>query len=230
MTRARRLAWLAATVYLAGCTPAEQPAAVTDTLTAADSLANATREPGALRTVVAAPVDLGPDSGRRPFEVALHSAEPRAGHARRFGTITLPTGLRVSPAITQYPCTSCHLGTRLVMADRRIADAHQNIQPLHPKATGAVCSTCHSRDNVELLALRSGERPRLDHAYRLCAQCHFAQVEAWAGGGHGKRLDGWQGRRVVMGCTDCHDPHRPATQQRIPFRGPELEKARTTHE
>ncbi len=113
------------------------------------------------------------------------------------------------------------------MAEKRIGDAHQNIQPVHPKQTGAVCSTCHAADNVELLALESGERATLDESYRLCAQCHFAQVDAWAGGAHGKRLDGWQGRRVVMACTDCHDPHQPAVQSRIPFRAPQIERTRS---
>ena len=103
------------------------------------------------------------------------------------------------------------------MADKRIADAHQNIQPVHPKQTGALCSTCHAAENVELLALQSGERATLDQSYRLCAQCHFTQVDAWAHGAHGKRLDGWQGRRVVMGCADCHDPHQPALEPRMPF-------------
>ena len=51
-------------------------------------------------------------------------------------------------------------------------------------------------------------------------------TEAWAGGAHGKRLDGWQGRRVLMGCADCHDPHRPALETRIPFRAPQLQRAR----
>ena len=220
--------WTAAVALSVGCTLADRPVTQAHSRTprpphleSADS--GAALEPGALRTVVAAPVEFEADSGRRPFEVALRSAEPRAGHARPFGTITLPTMLRLTPALSQYPCTSCHLGTRLVMADRRIADAHQNIQPVHPKATAVLCSTCHSRDNVELLALRSDERPPLDHAYRLCAQCHFAQARAWAGGGHGKRLDGWQGRRVVMGCSDCHNPHSPAVEPRIPFRAPQLE-------
>jgi hypothetical protein len=77
---------------------------------------------------------------------------------------------------------------------------------------------------VELLALKSGERVTLDHTYRLCAQCHYKVAESWAGGAHGKRLDGWQGRRVVMGCADCHDPHRPAIGSRIPFRAPQLER------
>ena len=89
------------------------------------------------------------------------------------------------------------------------------------------CSTCHSAGDVELLTLKSGERATLDHTYRLCAQCHFTQAKAWAGGGHGKRLDGWQGRRVLMGCADCHDPHKPATEQRVPFRAPRIERIRT---
>ena len=108
------------------------------------------------------------------------------------------------------------------MTAARITDAHQNIQPRHPDLLGAVCSTCHSPEAVEMLALRTGERVGLDHSYRLCAQCHSGQAEAWAGGAHGKRLDGWQGRRVVMGCTDCHDPHRPAVTPRAPFRAPTI--------
>jgi formate-dependent nitrite reductase cytochrome c552 subunit len=114
----------------------------------------------------------------------------------------------------------------MVLNDERIDDAHQNIAPVHPAQTGAACSTCHAPDNVELLALKSGDRTTLDHAYRLCAQCHFAQADAWAGGGHGKRLDGWQGRRIVLGCADCHDPHSPALEPRTPFRAPVLERTR----
>ena len=114
----------------------------------------------------------------------------------------------------------------MVLTDERVADAHENIKPVHPAQAGAVCSTCHAPDNVELLTLKSGDRATLDHAYRLCAQCHFSQAEAWAGGAHGKRLDGWQGRRVVMGCADCHDPHKPAFEPRIPFRAPQIERIR----
>lgn len=186
------------------------------------------RQPGELATVRAAPVEgwVGPDE--RPFEVTLRTREPASVLARRFGVITLATSLRSrTPDVGQYPCTSCHLGRRIVMSDERVTDAHQNIQPLHPKQTGAACATCHSSDDVELLSLKSGERATLDHAYRLCAQCHFEQAEAWAGGGHGKRLDGWQGRRVVMGCADCHDPHRPALVPRIPFRAPSLTRPRS---
>ena len=177
--------------------------------------------------VSAAPVTLWKGPGDRPFEVTLRTADPASALARRFGTITLRTSLRTrSPDLGQYPCTSCHLGRRMILADARGTDAHQNIKAVHPVQTGGVCSTCHAPANVELLTLKSGESATLDHAYRLCAQCHFGQAEAWAGGAHGKRLDGWQGRRVVMGCADCHDPHKPAIESRIPFRAPRLERSR----
>lgn len=206
-----------------------QGAAPTDTArTDADSARaarNATREPGALRTVAAAPVTFWKGLGGRPFDVTLRTADPASALARRFGTITRQTSLRVrAPDLGQFPCTSCHLGGGTILADKRVPDAHQNITAVHPVQTGGVCSTCHAPDNVELLALKSGERATLDHTYLLCAQCHFSQAESWAGGAHGKRLDGWQGRRVLMGCADCHDPHKPAMEPRIPFRAPQLKR------
>ena len=187
---------------------------------------DATREPGALATVPAAPVAPWTGPGERPFKVATRTSEEEAGHARMFGSITLQTALRTRP-LGQYPCTSCHLGQKVVMAEKRIGDAHQNVEPVHPKQTGALCSTCHAAENVELLVLENGKRATLDESYRLCADCHFAQVDAWAHGAHGKRLDGWQGRRVVMGCADCHDPHQPALERRIPFRAPQIERTRS---
>ena len=59
--------------------------------------------------------------------------------------------------------------------------------------------------------------------------CHFTETDAWAAGGHGKRLDGWRGRRVVMGCADCHDPHDPAPRPRTPFAGPHLPASGAEH-
>ena len=188
---------------------------------------NVTLEPGALATVVTVPVEgrTGPDG--RPFEVSRRTAMSPVGHARQFGTITLPNALRNrAPALSQYPCTACHFGRKVAMTDKRIGDAHQNVKPVHPSLTGAHCSTCHAPEDVGQLALQGGGRATLDQVHLLCGQCHAKQAEAWAGGGHGKRLDGWQGRRVVMACTDCHDPHRPAAQPRIPFRAPQIDRLR----
>lgn len=189
---------------------------------------DAALEPGALATVVADTVVGFTGPGERPFEVARRSAGPEAGHSRRFGTITLQLVLRAqSPALTQYPCTSCHAGARVTMAAQREPDVHNDIQPVHPDTSGGVCATCHAPEDASLLVLLEDRRAPLDQSYRLCAQCHFRQADAWAGGGHGKRLDGWQGRRVVMACTDCHDPHHPAVEPRIPFRAPVIERIRS---
>jgi len=226
--------FVAAAWFSTGCHPGgemkgDEPPhnAIAGPVDSATAARNATLEPGVLATVQAVPVERWKGAGDRPFEIALRSAAPEAGHSRQFGTIDLPISLRNRTAsISQYPCTSCHLGRKVVMENKRISDAHNNINPVHPDQTGAVCSTCHSADDVALLTLRSGERATLDESYRLCGQCHFPEAEAWAGGGHGKRLDGWQGRRVVMTCADCHDPHSPSVPVRIPFRAPQLERPR----
>jgi hypothetical protein len=179
-------------------------------------------EPGMLPSVRAVEVvgRTAPDGS--PFEVAVR-APGDVPHARSFGRRTLPLALRDGVSgMRQYPCTSCHTGRRVDLRDDRTAGAHEDITIRHPLETGATCGTCHAAADVALLALRSGEVAPLAHAYRVCAQCHYAQADAWAAGVHGKRLDGWQGRRVVMGCTDCHDPHAPTLDARLPFRAPTI--------
>jgi hypothetical protein len=213
--------------------PEEERDISTDTgTTPADSARraqNAAREPGLLSTVHTEAVVGWTGPGGKSFEITVRTNKPATALFRPFGTITLRNSLRErSPDLGQYPCTSCHLGRTIVMHDERITDAHQNLKAVHPKQTGSTCATCHSPDNVELLALKNGQKATLDHVYRLCAQCHVGQATAWAGGGHGKRLDGWQGRRVVMGCADCHNPHAPALTPRIPFRAPHIDRIRGT--
>lgn len=200
----------------------------TRVITPRDTAGKSLLEPGSLATVPRDSVIYWKGPGDKPFQVTTRTADPISALSRKFGKITLRTSLRARAAdLGQYPCTSCHLGRAVVMSDNhRVGDAHQNIKPDHPRQTGGACSTCHAPDNVELLALKSGERATLDHTYRVCGQCHFSQAESWAGGAHGKRLDGWQGQRVVMGCADCHDPHKPAVTKRIPFRAPQIERSR----
>ncbi len=181
--------------------------------------------PSALKGVRVEAVQGRTGPGGETFYVALRSSDGRDHLSRQIGQRTFQLGLRrTSPDLTQYPCTSCHEGQEDVssLAERDGEAVHYNIQPLHPAETGARCVTCHAPDNVGALKLENGSTASIDHAYRLCAQCHFPQVDWWAKGSHGKRLVGWRGRRVVMGCADCHDPHRPATEPRIPLAGVEL--------
>ena len=164
------------------------------------------------------PDRVGP--GGKPFEVAQRTSE-RVGHQRTIGRSTFSIAMR-SDNLTYYPCSSCHAGGSAVAPSSRASDVHQDIQPVHPSENNAVCTACHVSDDPSWLTLVGAEPVPLNEAYRLCAQCHFRQVQAWAGGAHGKRLDTWLGPRVVMGCTDCHDPHDPGIPTRIPFPGPRV--------
>jgi len=156
--------------------------------------------------------------------VALRTAEGASHLHRRIGRERFDLARRVrSPALTQYPCSSCHAGQDVVPGGARDEEVvHQNVRPVHPRETGADCGTCHGAEDVSRLRLEAGGTTSLNHAYQLCAQCHAATVDSWANGAHGKRLIGWRGRRVVMNCTDCHDPHAPAAEPRIPYPGPEI--------
>jgi hypothetical protein len=177
-------------------------------------------DPPGLAMVRSEPVVGRTGPGGQPFEVVARNRQQR-GHDRLIGRRNFEISLRGDPSTTDA-CSSCHRPGRAVIGPDRIEDAHRYVLPQHPAESGTHCLTCHAPDDVERLVLASGERVGLDHAYRLCAQCHYAQVDAWAAGVHGKRLDGWRGRRVVMGCADCHDPHQPAIAPRMPFPGPQL--------
>lgn len=154
------------------------------------------QEPSAVATLTSSPATpfSGPEGA--PFQVASRT-----------------------PEVTQYPCSACH-EERAVLG--LAPDEHADVRPLHPAEIGLTCTTCHDVTNPASFPLRNGETASLDEAYRLCAQCHYSQADDWAGGAHGKRLAAWQGRRVVMSCTGCHDPHDPLFASGIPFRAPNV--------
>lgn len=182
--------------------------------------------PSALGSVAAEAIQGGwTGPGGRDFFVVSRSRRDGDYRYRPFGRETFYLGLRLDEGEgVAESCSSCHFGTGEV-GGRTGQDAegvHRNIEPVHPDQAGAQCRTCHAPTDPARLRLEGGGEVGLDHAYRLCAQCHFQQVDSWAFGAHGKRLVGWRGRRVVMNCADCHDPHRPATEIRMPMAGPTL--------
>ena len=82
------------------------------------------------------------------------------------------------------------------------ADAHQNIQPVHPKQTGAVCSTCHSADDV---AAADAQERRARHAGRELPAVRAMPLRA--GEGVGRRRARQTARRLA-GAARRHGLHR----------------------
>jgi hypothetical protein len=118
------------------------------------------------------------------------------------------------PSIRRFPCSECHATQGSPAGDRR---AHFGIVLDHAPAAVMNCATCHgSAMAADSLALMGGGRMAFELSHRLCAQCHFEQARDFLGGAHGKRVHGWQGRRVLQSCVSCHDPHAPALPKRFP--------------
>ena len=130
-------------------------------------------------------------------------------------------------AITQFPCSSCHSAplTETPRGEVDTRSAHTDIQLRHAGESVMTCQTCHNYQRVETLHLLNEGSIDFNHSYQLCIQCHFQQGKDWAGGAHGKRLAGWKGKRVVMNCTDCHDPHSPAFDKRWPHQFPRIPRS-----
>ncbi len=126
--------------------------------------------------------------------------------------------------ITQFPCSSCHDSVlkKSYGIDTEKRSMHVDINLKHAKNSVMHCDTCHNFNDMDTLTLINKKPVSINEGYRMCAQCHFQQANDWAGGAHGKRLAGWQGKRVIMNCTECHNPHAPAIKSRWPMRYPSI--------
>lgn len=164
-------------------------------------------EPVALKTIDAVPVEGASET------VSLFFVATRAEH------------------LTQYPCSYCHddVAGSPAPLDGDARTMHADIELKHAAAHVMDCFTCHHEDNLDALRLNDGSPVGFDHSYRMCTQCHFEQGRDWVGGAHGKRVGGWQGKRVVTNCTGCHDPHAPAFDQRWPRKFPRIPRRGAAH-
>ncbi len=78
------------------------------------------------------------------------------------------------------------------------------------------CLTCHAGDNIDYLRTSNNEKIEFGQSYLICGSCHADRQKDWYFGAHGKRVSGWQDERVILACTHCHDPHKPAVTPRAP--------------
>jgi hypothetical protein len=118
-----------------------------------------------------------------------------------------------SRQLRNFPCSMCHQFVPPNPEPRPLTVQH----PTLAHGSGDIwCGACHNMETPDRLS--SGPRTDVvfDDAYLVCGRCHARQLNDWRYGGHGKRIDSWQGKRELHGCVHCHDPHAPAITPRKP--------------
>lgn len=117
-----------------------------------------------------------------------------------------------------YPCSQCHEFMD-PNDDVRELSAPHDIQLEHGKGR-FWCVQCHSLRQRDSLQTLLEEPVDFDEAYIVCGGCHANRQRDWYYGSHGKRLEVWQGERVLYNCTHCHDAHSPSIKPRAPLAAP----------
>jgi len=113
-----------------------------------------------------------------------------------------------------YPCSQCH-DVLEPDATRRELSAPHDIEAAHGKAE-FWCLVCHTLKDRDHLHTLDDRLVTFDQAYMVCEQCHQQRARDWRHGAHGKRVSGWSGKRTILSCPECHNPHSPAIAPRKP--------------
>jgi hypothetical protein len=118
-------------------------------------------------------------------------------------------------------CQDCHRLFSAPAETPRPLRQHQGIRLDH--GINGRCFNCHDTSDRNLLTRRDGSPIPYDREEELCSQCHGTTYRDWQDGMHGKTLGYWSaalGEPRRLGCTECHDPHRPAFGGFAPAPGP----------
>ena len=118
--------------------------------------------------------------------------------------------------ITKYACTNCHSVTLDELKATSTTFPHGDIKLFHAGFDTMNCLTCHNQESFDDLRSTTNKKIDFDSSYKLCSQCHSSQFKDWKGGAHGKRIGGWVPPRVSKTCVECHNPHSPSFESKIP--------------
>ncbi|MBT5953850.1 hypothetical protein HOG98_03935 [bacterium] len=123
--------------------------------------------------------------------------------------------------IEQYKCSNCHLDGK----NKKIKGQkppHDHIVLKHGDAGQFTCFDCHNENKRDVLKNNFSKDVSFNQSASLCYQCHSSQFKDWSNGAHGKRIGKWVGERVIYNCTQCHNPHDPGFQKRMPLAVPKM--------
>ncbi|MEO5379052.1 MAG: hypothetical protein H7832_14925 [Magnetococcus sp. DMHC-6] len=106
-------------------------------------------------------------------------------------------------------CPNCHAWRPPQPQRRPLLAPHDKLLLKHGQEA-LWCLDCHLVQQLDRLQMRSGSSVPFTEAWQFCSECHARQVRDWRFGSHGKRLGSWQGEKIILPCSACHDAHLPA--------------------
>lgn len=122
--------------------------------------------------------------------------------------------------ISFFPCGKCHKRLKPNTDIRQLRTGRRHPKNVEHGAGEVWCTSCHAQSPYEMLHTLLGEPVSYDESYRVCGGCHSHKLRDWKYGAHGKRVSNWRGERLLYGCPECHNPHRPAIAPRPPMAPP----------
>lgn len=123
-----------------------------------------------------------------------------------------------------FPCMDCHEDDNInIPVERTLTEEHESIVLDHGGGR-FWCLTCHNLKNMDVFRSMKEEPIDFNRPYLLCGQCHSPRQKDWYFGGHGKRIGTWSGKKILLSCTECHNPHSPSIKPRPPDPPPKRHK------
>jgi hypothetical protein len=144
-----------------------------------------------------------------------------------------------------FACTKCHDNKFVDARVRELEEEHTRLTFEHGGGRFWCYDACHKGTDMDSLVSLRGRRISYDESYKVCSQCHYQRLD-WFFGGHGKRqgvwedqreipataeemkiedrnrIGRWAGERVILNCTECHDPHSPSIKPYEPSPPPKV--------
>ena len=120
----------------------------------------------------------------------------------------------------EQTCMSCHR----LFPPRDIPPGTTLLQHTHVELEHGIndrCRNCHDVQDRDRLRLQGGRTIGYGDVVRLCSECHGPTYKDWVRGMHGRTNGYWNasmGPVERMGCTYCHDPHKPSSPAMDPLR------------
>ncbi|MFS4418069.1 multiheme c-type cytochrome [Maribacter sp. 2307ULW6-5] len=118
--------------------------------------------------------------------------------------------------IKSYACIECHTKPVSQMKGDGVQKAHWDIKMAHASKEIMDCATCHNPEDMNHIQTLTGRPVDFNLSHKVCLQCHDTQYEDWKGGAHGKKVAGWAPPRASMTCVNCHNPHDPGFEKKLP--------------